>query len=238
MPDNKNERISAEDWRNKASSPLIECLSFEELEGIQGYCWERNYPAGSKIVEREGEDDSVYFIVEGCVNVLNYSASGRAITYTSLSEGDVFGEMAAIDGFPRSAWVIAISDCSVFRVAANAFKWLLESNHKFALILLKKLTENLRASNERLTDIFSLGAEQRACIELIRMAEPDPQQPNCYLVTQMPTHAYFATMIGSSRETVSRIMSRLKSDSIISSTVNGLQILDRGQLEKRAFDCN
>ena len=93
----------------------------------------------------------------------------------------------------------------------------------------------MRESNERLTDIFSLGAEQRACLELIRMAKPDPLKPDCYLVQQMPTQANFANLIGSSRETVSRIMSRLKSDEIISNSSKGLQILDRKQLEKRAF---
>ena len=238
MSDLKTGKISVKDWLNKPSSPLLKCLSNDELDGLRSCCWEKKFQPGSKILEREGDDDSVYFIIEGCVHVLNYSASGRAITYTSLLEGDIFGEIAAIDGFPRSAWVIAISDCRVFCVAADAFRGLLESNHEFALILLKKLSTNLRASNERLTDIFALGAEQRACIELIRMAKPDPQQPDFYLVTQMPTHASFANMIGSSRETVSRIMSRLKSDAIISSTAHGLQIIDRRQLEKRAFDRN
>ena len=236
MSDFKTEKISFKDWRNKSSNPLLKCLSNDELDDLRSYCWEKKFHAGSKIVERGGDDDSVFFIIEGCVHVLNYSTSGRTITYTSLSEGDIFGEIAAIDGLPRSAWVIAISDCRVFLVTADAFRRLLESNHEFALNVLKKLSTNLRASNERLTDIFALGAEQRACIELIRMAKPDPQQPDLYLVTKMPTHASFATMIGSSRETVSRIMSRLKSDSIISSTVHGLQILDRGQLAKRAFD--
>ena len=84
-------------------------------------------------------------------------------------------------------------------------------------------------------DFFSLDAEQRACIELVRMAKPDPLRPNSFLIMQMPTQANFATLIGSSRETVSRIMSRLKNDSIINISARGVEISDKKQLEKRAF---
>ena len=67
------------------------------------------------------------------------------------------------------------------------------------------------------------------------MAKPDPLRPNSFLIMQMPTQANFATLIGSSRETVSRIMSRLKNDSIINISARGVEISDKKQLEKRAF---
>ena len=112
---------------------------------------------------------------------------------------------------------------------------LAEKNHKFALSLLEKLVKNVRMSNERMTDIFSLDAEKRACIELIRMAIQDPSKPHQYYIEEMPTQSNFATLIGASRETVSRIMSRLKNDAIIKMSNRDLQILDKKKLEKKAF---
>ena len=141
----------------------------------------------------------------------------------------------AIDGLPRAAWVFAADDCKLLKIPGSVFVNLAERNHKFSLELLRKLSANLREANERVLDFFSLGAEQRACLELVRMAKPDPLRPEFFLVNQMPTQANFATLIGSSRETVSRIMSRLKNDSVINISARGLEILDKKQLEKRAF---
>ena len=169
------------------------------------------------------------------MHVLNYSISGRAITYTSLGPDDIFGEMAAIDSGPRSACVLALTDCQVVQIPGSVFMELAEKNHKFALSLLEKLVKNVRMSNERMTDIFSLDAEKRACIELIRMATEDPLRPHRFYIEEMPTQSNFATLIGASRETVSRIMSRLKNDAIIKMSNRDLQILDKKKLEKKAF---
>ena len=59
------------------------------------------FQPGNVIVERGEQDKSVYFITHGRVHVLNYSSSGRAVTYASVAEGGMFGEMAAIDGFAK-----------------------------------------------------------------------------------------------------------------------------------------
>jgi CRP-like cAMP-binding protein len=130
---------------------------------------------------------------------------------------------------------LALTDCRVLKIPGGDFMKLVELNHKFAVAVLRKLSANLREANDRILDFFSLDAEQRACIELVRMAKPDPLRPNSFLIMQMPTQANFATLIGSSRETVSRIMSRLKNDSIINISARGVEISDKKQLEKRAF---
>jgi len=220
---------------NRVSGPLVSCLTDDERVIFEKNCSFVDFAAGATIIERHNNDSSVFFVLSGTVSVLNYTVSGRAITHTTLRSGDIFGEMAAIDCSPRAAWVLAIDDCKLIKIPGSIFINLAERNHKFSLELLRKLSENLREANERVLDFFSLGAEQRACLELVRMAKPDPLRPNSYLVNQMPTQANFATLIGSSRETVSRIMSRLKNESVINISARGLEILDKKQLEKRAF---
>jgi len=220
---------------NRAFEPFVCCLTEEERVVFEKNCSSADFAAGATIIERHNNDSSVFFVLSGTVSVLNYTVSGRAITHTTLRSGDIFGEMAAIDCSPRAAWVLAIDDCKLIKIPGSIFINLAERNHKFSLELLRKLSENLREANERVLDFFSLGAEQRACLELVRMAKPDPLRPNSYLVNQMPTQANFATLIGSSRETVSRIMSRLKNESVINISARGLEILDKKQLEKRAF---
>ena len=221
---------------NLRSVPLFESLSDTEMEQIESQSVEKFYKPKICIIQFEDDSTSVNCIISGSAHVLNYSASGRAITYASLSDGDVFGEIAAIDGLPRSAWVYSISECHILEISGKVFKSIARSNHDFALILLEKLSKNLREANDRLIQIFSLDVERRACIELMRMAQPDPKDPMIYRVNPMPTQINFATLIGSSRETVSRVIGRLKEERIVKYTTNGLRILDRKRLEKRAFD--
>jgi len=223
------------DSTNRALEPFISCLIDNERSIFEKNCSSVNFSAGSTIIEKDDKDSPVFFVLSGTVSVLNYAMSGRAITHTTLCCGDIFGEMAAIDCRPRAAWVLAVTDCTILKIPGGVFMNLAERNHKFTLAVLRKLSANLREANERILDFFSLDAEQRACLELVRMAKPDPLRPHTYLIMQMPTQANFATLIGSSRETVSRIMSRLKNDSVINISARGLEILDKKQLEKRAF---
>ena len=214
---------------------FMSCLTDDERSIFEKSWSSANFSAGSTIIEKDDNETSVFFVLSGTVSVLNYTISGRAITHTTLCPGNIFGEMVAIDCRPRAAWVLALTDCKIITIPGGVFMDLVERNHKFALTVLRKLSANLREANERILDFFSLDAEQRACLELVRMAKPDPLRPSGYLIMQMPTQANFATLIGSSRETVSRIMSRLKNESVINISARGLEILDKKQLEKRAF---
>lgn len=215
--------------------PLLSCLSEGELAIVREQCEACSFDSGDTILKRGELDKSVYFMTFGCVHVLNYSSSGRAVTYASAAQGEMFGEMAAIDGLPRSAWVCAISYCKLIRIREETFMGFVKNNPAFAILVLRKLSSNLRELDKRLINILSLGAEQRVCIEIISMAEPDPEAPGRYRVIEMPTHSNFANLIGSSRETVSRILSRLKTDRLITFSDKGLEIADRKKLENRAF---
>jgi CRP-like cAMP-binding protein len=97
------------------------------------------------------------------------------------------------------------------------------------------MSSNIRLLDERLKDLTLLGAEQRACAELLRMAKPDSEAPGGYVISPMLTHINFGNLVGISRETVSRIFRKLREDSLIVHNKRGLCIPDREQLERRAF---
>ena len=220
---------------NISKLPMLSCLSKQEMAIVREQCDACSFDPGDTILKRGELDKSVYFMIHGCAHVLNYSSSGRAVTYASAAMGEMFGEMAAIDGLPRSAWVCAISFCKLIKIREETFMGFVKNNSDFAISVLQKLSSNIRDLDKRLINILSLGAEQRVCLEIISMAEPDPKAPGRYCVVEMPTHSNFANLIGSSRETVSRILSRLKTDGLIIFSDKGLEIVDRKKLENRAF---
>jgi CRP-like cAMP-binding protein len=214
---------------------VLSYLSDQELAMLREQCTACVFRAGNVIVERDEQDHSVYFIMYGRVHVLNYSSAGRIVTYSSIAEGGMFGEMAAIDGLPRSAWVCAVNDCMVIKISKEIFLSYLQKSPTFSMAVMRKLSKNLRELDERLVNVLSMRAEQRVCVEIISMAKPTSVKPGPDCVVEMPTQSNFANLVGLSRETVSRILSRLRSDGLVKISRNGLDILDRKGLENRAF---
>ena len=214
---------------------VLSYLSDQELSMLREQCASCVFSAGNVIVEREEQDQSVYFIMYGRVHILNYSSAGRIVTYASVDEGGMFGEMAAIDGLSRSAWVCAVNDCMVIKISKEIFLSYLQKNSTFSMAVMRKLSKNLRELDERLVNILSMRAEQRVCVEIISMAKPTSVKSGSYCVVEMPTQSNFANLVGLSRETVSRILGRLRSDGLVRVSSNGLDILDRKGLENRAF---
>ena len=86
--------------------PLLESLSDAERRDFESKCRWRDYEAGRSIIDRGETLSDVYVLVSGRAHVMNFSLAGKVIDYATLREGDVFGELAAIDGLPRSASVI------------------------------------------------------------------------------------------------------------------------------------
>lgn len=220
---------------NFLKMPVFSSLSDIDKKVLTAKCDLKEFDAGSTIIEQGDNTTTVYFLISGTVHVVDYSSAARAMTYASLKEGDMFGEMAIIEGLPRSAWVCTITPCKLASLPGALFLEMVKKNADVSLALLKQFSLRLRLSNSRLKDVSLLGTEQRACMELIRMAKVDPQSPGSYLIFQMPTQANFANIIGSSRETVSRIFGKLKEEHIIIISKRGLCIPNRERLERRAF---
>ena len=172
---------------NFSKMPVFSSLSDIDKKVLTAKCDLKLFEAGFTIIEQGDNTTTVYFLISGTVHVVDYSSAARAMTYASLKEGDMFGEMAIIEGLPRSAWVCTITPCRLASLPGALFLEMVKKNADVSLALLKQFSLRLRLSNSRLKDVSLLGTEQRACMELIRMAKVDPQSPGSYLIFQMPT---------------------------------------------------
>jgi CRP/FNR family transcriptional regulator, cyclic AMP receptor protein len=101
-------------------------LPADTLARIQKRCTWRHYEPGEPIVDHLDTSNDVYFITAGQARVNLYSVAGKAVTFTDLGAGDMFGEYAAIDGARRSATIEARTGCHVASMSAAAFRELLQ----------------------------------------------------------------------------------------------------------------
>ena len=141
---------------------LLRSMSEAELRALEQRCRWRRFGAGEQIVDRQSEDRSVFFVVEGRVRVVDYSPGGREVIYAVLGPGAHFGELAAIDGRGRSASVLAIEACVLAAITPADLDSLLRRFPELALTLIRHLVEIIRTSDERITELSTLGAMQRS----------------------------------------------------------------------------
>ncbi|MFN2121863.1 MAG: Clp protease N-terminal domain-containing protein, partial [Candidatus Promineifilaceae bacterium] len=127
---------------------------------------------GQKVTDRQAESREVYFIVSGKVRVVNYSMSGREVTFDDLIAGSHFGELAALDSQPRSANVVAIEPTTVASLTHETFRELLQEHPEVAARILVHMAQIIRASTERIMDLSTLGANNRVYAELLRLSKP------------------------------------------------------------------
>ena len=196
--------------------------------------WE--FDAGSQIISRGEIGNEVFFLVSGAVQIVNFSESGRVVAYAMLQSGNFFGELAAIDGKPRSAAVVAMTRCVLGILAGREFLKLITQHEKSALVLLRRLAEIIRGADERIENLSLFGAEQRVCLELLRYLEPDPGDIRRFRVFPVPTQAALANSIGVTRQTVARIFGKLSRDQIIERRGKALYIRNHRKLEETALE--
>jgi CRP-like cAMP-binding protein len=117
---------------------------------------------------------------------------------------------------------------------AEEFRNLVVTVPEFASALIRRMAEIIRGSDEQIINLSVLTASQRVCLQLLRLAEPDPVSSGSWLVYPLPTQAVLAGDAGTTRETVARVFGRLTEKGLIHRKGRSLYIHDRQTLENMA----
>ncbi|CAK0776111.1 CRP/FNR family transcriptional regulator, cyclic AMP receptor protein [uncultured Gammaproteobacteria bacterium] len=199
-------------------------------------CRWRRFQPDEMILDYQGDTHDICFIVEGRVRVVNHSMSGREISFDDIPEGGFLGEMSAIDGGPRSASVVALTDTLVAFLSARPFLDLITGHPALALALMRRLTSMNRRSTERIMDLSTLGANNRVHAELLRLARPNLGKDNIAEINPAPIHADIAARVSTTRETVARALSDLSRDKLVERRNQSLVVINFKRLQRMVED--
>ncbi|MCW8835221.1 MAG: Crp/Fnr family transcriptional regulator [Rhodospirillales bacterium] len=213
-----------------AGVDLLEDLGEDDLARIEKMCAWKRYGRNEEIIDRSSDSRDVFFIVEGRVRVVNYSLTGREVTLDDLESGSYFGELAAIDGQPRSAMVVALTDTLAASLAPARFMEMLREYPDVAQRVLMRLTRIIRVSTDRIMDLSTLGANNRVHAELLRLGELEDDDDNVSVITPIPVHSDIASRVSTTRETVARVMNSLSRQGILEREKDRLVIRDIDRL--------
>ena len=211
--------------------PLFKGLGELERQRYEGVCSWRSFQPGQEIIGRESDSKSVFFVVDGKVRVVNYSFSGREVSYEDITGGQLFGELAAIDGRPRSASVVAMEESLLAIMPGGAFVKIATHHPPVAHAMMQRLAEIVRASTDRIMDLSTVGAHNRVYAEILRLARPTLKSDNTAEIRPIPVHADIASRVSTTRESVARAISELLKKGMVERQDDGLIIQDFQQLE-------
>ncbi|MGB0748485.1 MAG: Crp/Fnr family transcriptional regulator [Magnetospiraceae bacterium] len=205
-------------------------LSADALVELSQNCRWRTYGAGEQIIDRQSESRDVYFVVNGRVRVVIYSLSGREVTLDDLESGGYFGELAAIDGQPRSASVMAISKTVLASMSPGYFEQTLKKYPEVAVRVMQRLAWVVRMSTERIMELSTLGANNRIQAEILRLAAATATDEGVAIIKPIPIHSDIASRVSTTRETVARELSNLARAGVLERQKDQLKINDLERL--------
>jgi len=229
--------LSGSDGNTLRGIELLSGLPTEELEKIEKTCRWKRYDKEEQIIDRQSDSRDIFFIVNGRVRVVIYSLSGREVTLDDNETGSFFGELAAIDGYPRSASVMALTETLVASLPPQQFADILSRHPEIAMKVMRRLAWVIRSATERIMDLSTLGANNRVHAELIRLASADlDEDSNFAVISPIPVHSEIASRVSTTRETVARVLNELARQGIVQRQKSSLMIADMDRLRAMVED--
>jgi CRP/FNR family transcriptional regulator, cyclic AMP receptor protein len=185
-------------------------LSADDGDALCALGRRRGYPARATILYEGDEPHEVLVVRTGEVKVAT-SIDGREVVLDVLGAGDLVGELAAIDGRPRSASVVTLTPAEVVVVPTAAFTDFLAERPAAAMCLLRSVAGRLRDTSRRQVEYGALDAVGRVCRRILELAERSGAAVGGTIVVRTPlTQAEVAAWAGLSREAVVKALQSLR----------------------------
>ncbi len=212
---------------------LFADLSPEQLSPLVGVLERRTYRKGQVILRQGEEGDSLFVVVSGRVRIYTLSLDGHELSVWICDSGDFFGEMALLNGEPRSASAEAMEPTELLVLHRRAFHSHLLSNPAAALRIIETLSERLRRVTESAEALMSLNVHQRIARRLLELVDRyGVEQPDGVLIDLDLSQEAFASLVGTTRESANRALSHLREQGIVQIDRVRIRVLHPERLEE------
>jgi CRP-like cAMP-binding protein len=205
---------------------LFSKLSAKQIDRLAACIVGKSIPRGTSIVAKGDPGSSLFVLCEGMVKISAPSADGHDAVLNLIGKGDVFGEIALLDGRPRTADVVAVTDCELFVIERRDFLPLVKEEPEIALKMIEILCAKLRRTTEQAENLMFLPLSGRLAKTLLRLSDGDGK----VAVTQKD----LGNMISMSRESTNRQLRIWEEQGWVRLERGGIVILSAEALERIA----
>ena len=214
--------------------PIFSELSDDDITSLAHLASRKRYPKDTVVFFENEEGDFFFTILEGRIKVTILGDDGREVILSMLGPGDFFGEMALLDNEPRSATAIAVEESELLSLHRNDFQSVLNDNRSITTALIRVLSARLRRANHQISTLALLDVYGRVARVIVDMAREEGKRlRDGRIAFRRATHQEIANRIGTTRETVTRMLKDLERQGLIH--VEGKEIVVQPDFEK-VFD--
>lgn len=219
---------------------LADCLLFRKLapaerSALVARARMRSFEAGDTIFLMGAQHDSMLAVLSGQIKISMTSSEGKEIVLAILHPGEVFGEIAMLDGKPRSADAKALTDCSLAVLDRRDVLATLEANPGVWRGFIEVLCSRLRRTDEHLVELALLGLPARLAKALLRVIDGQGERtPKADGRGSRLSQHELANLVGATRENVNKCLQEWRRDGIIRVEKRVISIADRAALEALA----
>jgi CRP/FNR family cyclic AMP-dependent transcriptional regulator len=197
-------------------SPLFQAMTEVELDETLKFAAERRWSKGASIFQKGDEGSSLMAVLKGRVKISAVSAEGKEVTLNVIATGDIFGEIALLDGNPRSADATAVEDTLLLVVERRHFLPFVRQNDDLYLRLLAVLCDRLRRTSMALEELALFDLPARLARLLLKMAE-DYGRPATggVRIDMKMSQRDISTLVASTRESVNKQLQVWRRDGVL-----------------------
>jgi CRP-like cAMP-binding protein len=185
-----------------STHPFFKGLKPELIDQVGSRAMARVVKAGTVIYGKGDPGDSLFAVISGIVQISVPSIEGKDTVFAQLAAGEIVGEIALLDGRPRSADVAAVTDCELMVINRRDFVPLIHDHPELAFRLIDILCEKLRRTNDQVERVTFLDLPTRLAKVLIELAQSGEASAEGRKISM--TQRAIGQMIGMSRESTNK----------------------------------
>jgi CRP-like cAMP-binding protein len=213
-------------------SAFFRSMRPEEIDEILAFATQRRFARGTLLMGKGEPGSSLMAVLAGRVRIGNVSTDGKEVTLNVIGPGEIFGEIALLDGKPRSADVTAIEDTTVLVVERKDFLPFLLRHDTLVERLLVVLCDRLRRTSGALEDLALFELPARLARVLLKLATDYGRPTGAGLRIGLKlSQRDLANLVASTRESVNKQLRLWREAGIIDVDDNHIVLLRRADLE-------
>ncbi len=228
-----NRRLTAGNTAALSRCYLFKQLELEKLDELLAFSRLQRFAAKDVVFLKGDPGDSLYAIVSGRVGITTTSEGGKEIFLNILGPGEVFGEIALLDGKERTAGARALDPAELLRVDQADFLPFLERNPTLSIRLMRILCERIRWTSDIIEDTIFLDIPHRLAKRLLTLVNQygKPTREGITIDIKL-TQENLGQMLGVTRESVNKGIRALEAQGIIVHEHGSISIRDVALLER------
>src|SRR5579883_2575397 len=215
---------------------IFSSLSDEDVHELGGIIRRRTFRSGEVIFHRDDPGQVLYIIKEGKVKICLISPDGQEISLVVFGKGECFGELALLDGLPRSADAIAMERAECYTLQRSDFHNAIMKNPTIAIQVMEVLSKRLRSTDQQVEDLIFLDVYGRVAKKLIELADSHGSRVDDGTRIEVRlTQQELASMVGASRESVNKVMGYFTDKGYISTDKHRITLHKINDLKRRIY---